>query len=343
MKAMILPQIVSLHNNPHPLIRVDFPEPNPKDDEILVKVSACGVCHTELDEIEGRTPPPFFPVIPGHQVVGRVIGCGAGTTRYKNGDRVGIGWIHSACGRCSYCASGLENLCANFKASGRDAHGGYAEYMTVPENFAFPIPDNFTDMAAAPLLCAGAIGYRSLALTGLVDGRSLGLTGFGASGHLVLQMVREKFPNSPVFVFARSGKEREFALELGAVWAGDTDDMAPEQLRAVIDTTPVWKPVVSALANLAPGGRLVINAIRKETLDQDQLLHLDYPVHLWMEKEIKSVANVTRQDIADFLELAAAMSLAPEVEPFSLFRANEALLELKERKIRGAKVLLIDE
>ncbi len=214
--------------------------------------------------------------------------------------------------------------------------------MTVPESFTFSIPETFTDVEAAPLLCAGAIGYRSLSLTGLRDGQNLGLTGFGASGHLVLKMTRHRYPNSQVFVFARNPKERAFARELGAVWAGDTADASPQRLDAIIDTTPVWKPVVEALKNLEPGGRLVVNAIRKEEVDKEYLLRLDYPTHLWMEKEIKSVANVARSDVSEFLELAAQIPIRPEVQVFALEEANRALVELKTRKIRGAKVLRID-
>ena len=214
--------------------------------------------------------------------------------------------------------------------------------MTVPSDCVYKIPDAFSDLEAAPLLCAGAIGYRSLRLTGLKDGRNLGLTGFGASAHIVLKLVRYHYPNSKVFIFARSEKERIFAKELGAVWAGDTEEESPEKLDCIIDTTPVWKPVVEALKNLEPGGRLVINAIRKEEIDKEYLLKLDYPAHLWLEKEIKSVANVTRQDVSEFLKLAAQVPIKPEVQEFKLEEANEALVELKTGRIRGAKVLKID-
>jgi propanol-preferring alcohol dehydrogenase len=342
MKAMVLNELCSLEENKTPLELWDLPDPVPGEQEILVQVSACGVCHTELDEIEGRTPPPRLPVVPGHQVVGRVKRAGSRASGFEIGDRVGIAWIYSACGKCKFCLEGNENLCEDFKATGRDANGGYAEYMTVPEDFAYRIPDTFSDVEAAPLLCAGAIGYRSLKLTGLKDGQTLGLTGFGASAHLVLKMARHQYPNSQVFVFARSAKERAFSRELGAVWAGDTEEESPEKLDSIIDTTPVWKPVVEALKNLEPGGRLVINAIRKEEVDKEYLLRLDYPAHLWMEKEIKSVANVARSDVSGFLELAAEMSIRPEVQVFTLEEANEALAELKARKIRGAKVLKID-
>jgi len=338
---MVLNGILDLRENKTPLELVDLPDPVPGENEILVRVTACGVCHTELDEIEGRTPPPQFPVVLGHQVVGAVEEPGRHATRFNTGDRVGIAWIYSACGQCAFCRRGDDNLCQSFKATGRDANGGYAEYMTVPQDFAFEIPETFSDSEAAPLLCAGAIGYRSLRLTNIQDGQNLGLTGFGASAHLVLKMTRQRYPNTKVFVFARKDRQRDFARELGAVWAGDAADTTPEKLHAVIDTTPAWKPIVEALKNLERGGRLVINAIRKEDRDQDYLMNLDYPAHLWLEKEIKSVANVAKRDVSEFLEIAAEIPIKPEVQEFSLEEANKALLELKEGKIRGAKVLRI--
>ncbi len=341
MKAMVLNQITNLRVNKEPLQLVDLPDPKPAEDEVLLEVSVCGVCHTELDEIEGRTPPSRFPMVLGHQVVGRVVEKGSQVQQLQLGDRVGVPWLYSSCGHCEYCLRGEENLCPEFKATGRDAFGGYAEYMVVKEKFAHPIPDVFTDAEAAPLLCAGAVGYRSLRLTNLQNGQRLGLTGFGASGHLVIQMVKHKYPDSRVYVFARSESERAFALELGAVWAGDTTDEAPEKLHAIIDTTPVWKPVVEAMKNLLPGGRLVINAIRKEDHDKDYLLNLSYEDHLWMEREIKSVANVALIDVREFLQLAAEVPIKPEYQTFPLEKANKALIELKERKIRGAKVLIV--
>jgi alcohol dehydrogenase, propanol-preferring len=299
------------------------------------------VCHTELDEIEGRTPPSFFPIVLGHQVVGQVEEIGTKVKRFNIGDRVGIAWIHSACGQCKPCLEGNDNLCEKFIATGRDAHGGYAEYTIAPEDYVFPMPEIFSDLEAAPLLCAGTIGYRSLRLTNMKDGDILGLVGFGASAHLVIQMGRHKYPNAKIFAFARSEGERSFAIELGAVWAGDIGETPPEKLNCAIDTTPVWKPIVEALKYLAPGGRLVINAIRKEDIDKEQLLNLDYSTHLWHEKEIKSVANVARQDVSEFLELAATIPIRPEVQAFRLEEANKALLELTTSKIRGAKVLII--
>jgi propanol-preferring alcohol dehydrogenase len=339
MKAMILHRLADLTKETHPLKEGEMADPVPAEGELVLKVSACGVCHTELDEIEGRTSPPFFPVVPGHQVVGEVVLTGKNVQSFKEGDRVGVGWIFSSCGKCSHCLSGMDNLCHEFRATGRDVDGGYANYMLVPEESTFMIPGIFSDAEAAPLLCAGAIGYRSLRLSSISNGQSLGLSGFGASAHLVLKMVKHRFPDTDVFVFARNERERTFALELGASWAGDISDIPPVKLQAVIDTTPVWKTVLEALKNLSAGGRLVINAIRKEDADKKIMAELDYPAHLWMEKEIKSVANVSRSDIREFLALAAEMKIKPEVQEYPLVDANIALLELKQRKIRGAKVL----
>ena len=335
MKAMVINRIAPLGNGGPALDLVELPVPEPRAGEVRIRVSVCGVCHTEIDEIEGRTVPPRLPVIPGHQAIGRVDRLGPGATRFRLGDRVGVGWI--------YASSGAEdeNLSPDFRATGRDADGGYAEYMTVPEGYAYPIPAVFADAEAAPLLCAGAVGYRALRLARPQDGQALGLTGFGGSAHLVLQLVRHLYPNTRVYVFARDPETRAFALGLGAVWAGDTAERAPVALDAIIDTTPAWKPVVEALANLKPGGRLVINAIRKEGRDQDALLGLSYGDHLWMEKEVKSVANVTARDIAEFLLVAAEIPMRPEVQTYPLEEANRALLELKRGPVRGAKVLLI--
>ena len=328
-----------MRQNAAPLEFVNLPTPLLSPGEILLKVSACGVCHTELDEIEGRTPPPQYPVILGHQVIGRVEKTAPDVTGIGPGQRVGVAWIFSACGNCEYCRRGDENLCPQFCATGRDVHGGYAEYMTVPAAFAHRIPDRFTDSEAAPLLCSGAIGYRSLKVANLRDRQILGLTGFGASAHLVLKMVRHRFPNSPIFVFARSSSERAFAQELGAAWTGDIGESPPSLPSVIIDTTPVWQPVLAALTVLAPGGKLVINAIRKESTDRDLLTTLDYPSQLWMEKEVKSVANVTRADVREFLDIAAEIPLIPAVQEFPLTEANAALRELKAGSVRGAKVL----
>jgi len=341
MKAMLLRRIAPLAVNPAPLVPADIPIPVPAPGEVLIRVSVCGVCHTDIDEIEGRAAPAHLPIVPGHQVVGRVEHTGAGVAGVRTGDRVGVAWIFSACGQCRHCREGDENLCAGFVATGKDVPGGYAEYMVAPAGFVHRIPETFTDVEAAPLMCAGAIGYRSLRLAGIRDGDPLGLAGFGASAHLVLQLVRRMYPRTAVAVFAREEGERAFARELGAAWTGTFQGAPPSQLRAVIDTTPVWAPVLHALRHLGPGGRLVVNAIRKEDADRAVLQTIDYPSHLWMEKEIKSVANVTRADVRGFLEAAARFQLRPATEEFPLGDANGALLGLKNRKIRGAKVLRI--
>ncbi|WP_338868993.1 zinc-dependent alcohol dehydrogenase family protein [Spirosoma sp. SC4-14] len=341
MRAMLLSQTGPFREGDTPLILADLPIPTPDSHEIRIRVSACGVCHTELDEIEGRTAPPHLPVVPGHQVVGRVDALGKDVTRFHIDDRVGVAWIFSACGHCTFCRSGHENLCAQFRATGRDVNGGYADHMVVGEAFAYPIPGNLSDTQAAPLLCAGAIGYRSLRLTNLHNGQRIGLTGFGASGHLVLKLLAHQFPQSEVYVFARSESVRQFARELGAVWAGDTSDDPGVLLDAIIDTTPAWKPIVEALGRLKPGGRLVINAIRKEDRDKDSLLSLNYADHIWQEKEIVSVANVTRDDVHNFLTLAATIPIKSAVQTYPLTQANEALWAIKQGQSRGAKVLVM--
>ncbi len=336
MRAMVLERCAPVTPRSQPLSLRDVSRPRPVADEVLIEVAACGVCHTELDEIEGRTPPPRLPVIPGHEVVGRVAECGPQSSRFAPGERIGVGWIFSSDG------TEFENLSPEFRATGRDANGGYAEFMTVSERYAYPIPGSVADEHAAPLLCAGSIGYRALKLTGLEDGRVLGLTGFGGSGHLVLQLSKYLYPASPVFVFARSDVERRFALELGADWSGATEATPPQRLDAIIDTTPAWQPVLAALAVLRPGGRLVINAIRKQADDAGLLASLRYEDHLWLEKEIKSVANITHRDIAEFLPISADIPLAVEIECFALEDANRALRELRAGDVRGAKVLSIN-
>ena len=338
---MVLDTLGPLTARSEPLRWMEIPDPQPGRGEILIRISACGVCHTELDEIEGRTPPPRLPVVLGHQVVGRVVSRGPGVRTVAVGDRVGVAWIHAACRRCPSCRRGDENLCPRFRATGRDVDGGYAELMVVAAGFAHAIPDVLGDTEAAPLLCAGAIGYRALRLCELHQGSTLGLFGFGASAHLVLQMVRQQLRRSPVYVFARSARQRAFARRLGAHWCGGIDTASPVLLDAAIDTTPAWRPVLRALESLRPGGRLVINAIRKEGADHDILLDIDYERHLWQEKAIKSVANVTRADVREFLALAARRGIRPEVEEFPLQDANRVLLELKQGQLRGAEVLRI--
>ena len=353
MKAMILESLGDVKLHQPPLKLVQHPELTLAPGEVLLRVTRCGVCHTELDEIEGRTPPPRLPIILGHQVIGAIAGVQnlqildspsdmqrlETLDSVRHGQRVGVAWIAFACGQCQYCLSGQENLCPEFKATGRDINGGYAEYMKVRADFVHPIPDSIPDSEAAPLLCAGAVGYRALRLCDLQDGQSLGLMGFGGSNHIVLKVAKHKYPNSQIFVFTRSVSEREFSRSLGAAWAGGIDEVPPEALDAILDTTPVWRPISEALKRLKPGGRLVVNAIRKENADKEILLDLDYASQLWMEKEIKSVANVTRRDVREFLQLATEANIKPEYQEYNLEDANQALFELKQGKIRGAKVL----
>ncbi|MGC9045828.1 MAG: zinc-dependent alcohol dehydrogenase family protein [Thermodesulfovibrio sp.] len=340
MKAWVIGETTEIKNN-QPLNLIEIGDPLPQAKEIVIKVHACGVCHTEIDEIEGRATPSFFPIIPGHQIVGEVVEIGREVKNFKIGDRAGAGWIYSACGKCEFCLKELENLCKDFKATGKDAHGGYAEYFKINEDFAFPIPENFKDEEAAPLFCAGAIGYRALRLTNLENGQNIGLVGFGASGHLVLKMIKFLYPYTKIFVFSRTPSERELAIELGAYWAGDFNEEPAEKINSAIDTTPVWKPPIMVLQHLKPGGRLVINAIKKEEIDKNEFLNIDYPRDLWLEKEIKTVANVTRKDIREFLYIASKIPIKPEIEIYPFSEANKAIQDIKNRKIKGAKVLKI--
>jgi alcohol dehydrogenase, propanol-preferring len=343
MKALMLTKTAPLKDNI--LVLKDLPFPDPLGSQILLQVLACGVCHTDLDEIEGRLPPPTLPIIPGHQIVGQVAKIGPQAKIHKKGDRVGVGWIYHACGKCPYCQTGRENLCADFRGTGWHANGGYAEYAVVDERFAYPIPEKFSDVQAAPLLCAGAIGYRALKLTGLINGQSLGLFGFGASAHIVIQIVTHRYPKSRVYAFTRPGQADHQALarNLGAEWVGVTGQNPPSPLHAAIDFTPTWHPVVEALRVLERGGRLVINAIRKEDQDKEVLLKLDYAHHLWREKELKTTANITRADLSEFLPLAAEIPIVPQVQEFPLEQANHALTLLKQGSLHGAAVLKIAE
>jgi propanol-preferring alcohol dehydrogenase len=341
MRAMVLVRSSQVTPGARPLEWRDVGVPQLRQDEVLIRVRACGVCHTDLDEIEGRTQPSSLPRIPGHQIVGTIESTGSAVDAPACGSRVGVAWLSRTCGRCRFCLTGNENLCADFVSTGLDVDGGYAELVAVPATATFPIPETFSDVEAAPLLCAGAIGYRSLELAGIEDGDALGLSGFGASAHLVLQLARHRYPRSPVFVFARGEADRQFARDLGATWAGDTLASPPSPLAAIIDTTPAWRPVVTSLRHLDRGGRLVINAIRKDDRDKAELLSLDHARDLWLEREIKSVANITRADVRDFLQAAAAIPLRPRVTTFPLADANDAIAALASGRHPGAIVLTI--
>ena len=330
MKAMILEEISPIEKKP--LKMVDLPDPVPGPKEILVKISACGICHTELDEIEGRLPPKL-PIVLGHEIVGRIVRLGSGATTFHVGDRVGVAWIHSACGKCHFCLEGKENLCLEFRGTGCHANGGYAQITVVPEDFAYLIPEKFPDAEATPLLCAGAIGYRDLILSGIKKGQTLGLFGFGASAHIVIQIAR--YWGCEVFVLTRSQEHRGLAKKLGASWAGGPEEQPPKKLDCAIDFTPVGETVAHALRVLEKGGRLVLAVIRK----RNPIPPLDYGQLLWDEKEIKSVANITRKDVQEFLPLAAKIPIIPEVQEFRLEEANQALILLKQGKIQGAGVL----
>lgn len=332
MKAMVLRETASIEKDPLRMENLSDPLPGPG--EVLVKVSVCGICHTELDEIEGRLQPKL-PVVLGHQVVGKVAALGPEAKRFQLGDRVGIAWIYSACGKCRFCRRGNENLCLDFKGTGCHVNGGYAQYMVIPEDYAYLIPERFSDSHAAPLLCAGAIGYRDLMLSGVKKSQTLGLFGFGASAHIVIQVA--KYWGCEVFVFTRGEEHRELAKKLGASWKGGPEDQPPRKLDCAIDFTPVGETVLNALRVLEKGGRLILAVIRK----RNPIPPLDYSKHLWDEKEIKSVANLTRKDAEDFLSLAAEIPIIPEVQEFQLEEANQALILLKQGKIQGSGVLRV--
>jgi propanol-preferring alcohol dehydrogenase len=335
MKAVVLTRTCPVKE--HPLKMVDLPVPAPEDNQILVKVSVCGVCHTDLDEAEGRLPPSKLPIVLGHQVVGTVAEKGKNVSKFRTGDRVGVTWLYWACDSCDFCRTGRENLCLNAKWTGKDADGGYAEFMVVGEDFAYPLPERFSDSEAAPLLCAGVIGYRTLRLAEITDGEKIGLFGFGACAHIVIQIIRHKFPNCRVYAFTKAEHHAKLAENLGAVWMGRSTDVPPEKLNKVMDFTPAGECIRDALAVLDRGGRLVINAIRKET----PVPPLEYAEYLWLEKELKSVANVTRADAEQFLPLAAEIPIVPTIEEFPLADANEALIRMKHSKLKAAAVLKV--
>jgi propanol-preferring alcohol dehydrogenase len=331
MKAMILRAASPIENNP--LTAIDLPVPDPGPGQVRVQVQACGVCHTDLHLAEGEIALPRLPVVPGHQIVGRVDALGEGTTRFAPGDRVGVPWLHSTCGQCDYCRRGLENLCDAARFTGQHVDGGFAEYMVVPADFAYPIPEGFPDEQAAPLLCAGIIGYRSLRLSEIQPGGRLGLYGFGASAHVTIQVARHW--DCDVFVFTRSEEHRRHALELGATWTGQAQDSPPVELDSAITFAPAGWLVPEALRVLRKGGTLAINAIHMSPIPK-----MPYAL-LYGERTIRSVANCTRQDAEALLQLAADIPIHTDVELYPLEEANAVLQRLKAREVQGAAVLQV--
>lgn len=318
-----------------PLSIEDVHEPRIEPGQVLVKVSVCGVCYTDIDIIEGRVQ-CNLPVIPGHQIVGEVVDIGKDVDNVNIGDRVGIAWIAHTCGKCFYCRSDQENLCENFKATGCHVNGGYAEYTVAFKNYVYPLPKNIDNERVAPLLCAGAVGYRALKLSNIVDGLRLGLFGFGSSAHIIIQIARKLYPSSDIYVFTRSPQHQELARRLGADWVGHPYEDPPKKIDRAIDFTPVGEIIPRALEVLNRGGRLVINVIRKQTP-----IELDYVKHLWMEKEVKSVANVSRKDVMEFLKLVEKLGVDVEVQRYKFDEVNKALRDLKAARVVGSPVLRI--
>jgi alcohol dehydrogenase, propanol-preferring len=332
MRAMILESPRAAEQ--HPLVPGDVPLPVPGAGEVRVRVAACGVCHTDLHIVEGELQLPKLPVVPGHQIVGVVDALGAGVRAFREGDRVGIPWLNWTCGECRFCRSGLENLCESARFTGFHSDGGFAEATIVHESFAYALPQNFSDLQVAPLLCAGIIGYRSLRLTGVAPWDRLGLFGFGASAHIVVQLARHL--GCEVYVFTRSEEHRKLARELGAAWAGSAEDEAPEKVDGAIIFAPAGRLVPAALRATRKGGTVAMAGITMSPIPE-----LDYDSLLYHERVLRSVANSTRQDARDLLRLAAEIPVRTEVQSFKLEEANLALDALKHSRIRGAGVLAI--
>lgn len=332
MKAMVLFSPGPAEGKP--LQQAELPLPVPGPGEIRLRVRACGICHTDLHTVEGDLPLPKLPVVPGHQVVGVVDAVGEGVTRFVPGQRVGVPWLYSTCGVCEFCRSGRENLCRQARFTGLHADGGYAEAMVVPEAFAYPLPEGLSDAEAAPLLCAGIIGYRALRLSEVQPGERLGMWGFGASAHLTLQVARHL--GCEVFVFTRSEEHRHLARELGAAWVGTAQDDPPAPVHAGIIFAPAGWLVREALRVLERGGTLALAGVTMTPIPE-----LDYDRFLYWERTVRSVANFTRQDAEAFLRLAAEVPVRPTIQTFPLEAANEALHALKEGRINGAGVLMV--
>jgi propanol-preferring alcohol dehydrogenase len=332
MKAMVLKRAMAVEDNP--LEYIDIPAPDPAPGEILIRVHACGICRTDLHTVEGEIHPPKLPIVPGHQVIGTVAARGPEAKRFREGDRVGMAWLFRTCGVCPFCLAGKENLCEKALFTGFDADGGFAEYTKIHEDFAYPIPDVFTDPEAAPLLCAGIIGYRALRLSEIKKGQRLGLYGFGAAAHIAVQVAVHW--GCEVFVFTRGASHRALALRLGASWAGSPDDPPPAKLQGAIVFAPAGEVVPVALSHLDKGGTLALGGIYMTTIPA-----LDYAKHLYDERTVRSVTASTRQDGTDLLAVAAEIPIRTETQSFRLGEANHALQLLKAGRINGAAVLVI--
>ena len=317
----------------NPLEPANLPLPQPGPGQVRLRVQACGVCHTDLHLVEGEIATPKLPVVPGHQIVGRVDALGVGVTGFALEDRAGVPWLNSTCGQCAYCRRGQENLCDTARFTGQHADGGFAEYMVVPAAFAYPIPHGFADVQAAPLLCAGVIGYRSLRLSEIQPGGRLGLYGFGASAHVTLQVARHW--GCEVVVFTRGQEHQRHALELGASWVGQAQDAPPGELDSAITFAPAGWLVPMALRALRKGGTLAINAIHMSPIPE-----MPYAL-IYGERTVRSVANATRRDTEELLQLAAEIPIHTEVELYPLAEANAALQRLKRAEVRGSAVLVI--
>ena len=331
MRAMLLEKPKPAEENP--LRLADVPLPTPGAGQIRVRVSACAVCHTDLHIVESDIPLPRLPIIPGHQIVGVVDALGAGAQQFREGERVGIPWLYSTCGECAYCRKGLENLCEKAQFTGYHVNGGYAEAVLVPEAFAYPIPAIFSDLQAAPLLCAGIIGFRALRLSNVRPGERLGLFGFGASAHVVIQLARHE--GCEVYAFSRTVSHRQLASQLGATWVGTAEDSPPEQLDAAIVFAPAGKLVLDALRHLRKGGTVALAGITMSTIPE-----IDYRL-LYHERIVRSVANCTRADAHGLLHDAEQVPVRTEIEIYPLAEANQALQNMKQSKIGGAAVLKI--
>jgi propanol-preferring alcohol dehydrogenase len=321
-----------LHSIGQPLLPSDLPVPRPGSGQLLVKVAACAVCRTDLHVLDGELPNPKLPLVPGHEIAGHVEEIGAGVDNFRVGDRVGIPWLGWTCGECEYCVSARENLCERARFTGYTIDGGYAEFTVADARFTFPLPDGFSDVSAAPLLCAGLIGYRSLRKAG--DAKRLGLYGFGAAAHIVAQIAR--FEGREIFAFTRPGdhEAQKFALELGAHWAGGSDETPPQPLDAAIIFAPIGALIPKALRVLKRGGQVVCGGIHMSEIPA-------FPYRdLWHERTISSVANLTRRDAEEFLHLAPRIPIRTETQTFPLAQANEALEALRFGKLRGAAVLV---